>query len=449
MSGPKVVRVVTREERQATSQGLLAQLDQALAQWQNKMTRYQRQDALFWQSMQASRTQLAQQLAQDQFAVVDQMAMVATRAVQTNINSQRAQSVAQRAEARAAQRARQDNARTLRRQLAAKKIVLPPAVAEALSHAAQGVFTSETAVALHQAFIALQSPTPKQTLNRAQTTLLERMAAEAVVQPFSDWVAEQQGQRDPRFVKLDGLLAELSLLNDAKQQVLVTRLATIEAEADGRRQNLLLDSLLIDVQQATQAATARQTLIDALQLLWADLAVKHEVLGTVFALPTDEADLTQDGLMALLAQGQAQLAAANVAIAATHRRQTVLQGLASLGYEVHEGMNTLWAAHGRVSVRNPVTPGYGVELGGQGDTRLQVRTVRFTDQESVQRDIDAEQLWCGDFTKLRQWLAQQGDELVLEQALAVGQVAVKQVADSEQAVATAQSRRINPKVRRL
>ena len=33
MSGPKVVRVITREERIKRSQGLLAQLDKAIAEW--------------------------------------------------------------------------------------------------------------------------------------------------------------------------------------------------------------------------------------------------------------------------------------------------------------------------------------------------------------------------------------------------------------------------------
>ena len=52
------------------------------------------------------------------------------------------------------------------------------------------------------------------------------------------------------------------------------------------------------------------------------------------------------------------------AMAAEERRRAVLEGLASLGYEVSEGMATAWVKDGRVVLRKAANPGYGVELSG-------------------------------------------------------------------------------------
>ena len=47
------------------------------------------------------------------------------------------------------------------------------------------------------------------------------------------------------------------------------------------------------------------------------------------------------------------------------RRKAILNGLAQLGYEVHEGMETAWANDGQIVAKKPSLPGYGVEIGGQ------------------------------------------------------------------------------------
>ncbi|RBL67017.1 hypothetical protein C3E98_034375, partial [Pseudomonas sp. MWU13-2625] len=114
--------------------------------------------------------------------------------------------------------------------------------------------------------------------------------------------------------------------------------------------------------------------------------------------------------------------------AALARRQAVLEGLASLGYEVREGMATAWAQDGRVVLRKGATPGYGVEVGGNADNgRLQVRAVALSAQRDTQRDKDIETIWCGEFQRLQALLAARGDNLSIEKALAVGAVPLREV----------------------
>ena len=127
-----------------------------------------------------------------------------------------------------------------------------------------------------------------------------------------------------------------------------------------------------------------------------------------------------------MATGRAVLDAGTKAAAAHARRAAVLQGLAKLGYAVHEGMETAWVESGRVVVQKPNLDGYGVELSGPPDAeRLQVRTVALEEDRDTSRDLDAEHLWCGDFTKLKDDLALAGSRVLVDRALGVGAVPLK------------------------
>jgi hypothetical protein len=121
------------------------------------------------------------------------------------------------------------------------------------------------------------------------------------------------------------------------------------------------------------------------------------------------------------------------AMAAEERRRAVLEGLASLGYEVSEGMATAWVSGGRVVIRKAASPGYGVELsGGSQSDLLQVRTVRIGDPaetSDMSRDRDMETIWCGEFERLQSLVAKSGGNLSIESARPVGQFPLKVVPD--------------------
>jgi hypothetical protein len=102
----------------------------------------------------------------------------------------------------------------------------------------------------------------------------------------------------------------------------------------------------------------------------------------------------------------------------------VLTGLAGLGYEVREGMETAWAEGGRLVVAKPGATDYGVELAGPGDaSRLQMRMVgaqRPAVPRSKERDVAQETIWCNEVGELLHSTALAGTEIVIERALPVG-----------------------------
>lgn len=120
-------------------------------------------------------------------------------------------------------------------------------------------------------------------------------------------------------------------------------------------------------------------------------------------------------------------------MAAEERRRAVLEGLASLGYEVSEGMMTAWATGGRVVLRKPANPGYGVELsGGQQADIMQVRAVGIGDPAEARdmgRDRDVETIWCNEFERLQALVAKAGGNVSIESARPVGQYPLKVIAD--------------------
>ncbi|MFM0336828.1 hypothetical protein [Paraburkholderia fungorum] len=151
------------------------------------------------------------------------------------------------------------------------------------------------------------------------------------------------------------------------------------------------------------------------------------------AIATCDASTPTNRLVALADEGRALFVIELQSKAAQSRRDVVLQGLAKLGYEVHEGMTTAWAKDGRVVLRKPSLPGYGVEVGGQAElSRLQVRAVALSEDRDASRDKDVETLWCGEFARLQQIVAENGNNLLIERALAVGQVPLKVIAGDHQ-----------------
>lgn len=125
------------------------------------------------------------------------------------------------------------------------------------------------------------------------------------------------------------------------------------------------------------------------------------------------------------------------AIATEARRQAVLEGLASLGYEVTEGMATAWVKDGRVVLLKAANPGYGVELSGNAGL-LQVRAVGIGDPAEARdavRDRDMETIWCGEFERLQTLVAKRGGDLSIETARPVGQYPLKIIPGTRPATA--------------
>ncbi|MBG6467470.1 hypothetical protein GHV10_02640 [Pseudomonas aeruginosa] len=437
MSGPKVVRIVTREEAIATCERDLQRLDKALARWENQASRLAQLSDAERAAAHARRASLHALLEQERWLDVQLQVKIESEFLKRDLAEREARAIRQAAATRQQHRRLPETARALLQALDAKPDAASAALRPTLQALADGALRDDAEALLAQGFAALASAPAEERLSEAQHELAQRLKPDDPPITLDQWRARQQqaAPREQRLARIDRHIAELPLLQgEASAQAFLERLARAEAEQRPERRNLLLDSLVLDLAQAAREHQQQRQRLEHLQDLASEVAAlgaaEHaELLQRAACQPDSDpqqlAELTERCNAILTAHLQQQAALA--------RRQAVLQGLASLGYEVREGMATAWAQTGRVVLRKPATPGYGLEVGGKADNgRLQLRAVALNATRASQRDRDIETLWCGELQRLQALLAAQGGELSVERALGVGEVALKEIGEEEQ-----------------
>lgn len=440
MSGPKVVRVVTREELLAQSHALLARMDQAQAHWLKSVAT---EDGDARAQAAARREQLLALLASDAFARFNAAAEREITFLHDDAERRHEQAAVQRAQRSAMRLRSRQNALVLLQALKDKGVGLQADMQQSLDAVAQGEASDAVAQQALAAGFQMLTPAPQPVaLSSAQMALAQRLAADSDkgkgdgAAPWKrQWLGEQADARLQSITLQLERLRQLTLEWSGQEAFVAAfeqRLAAAIAEPGNARRSMLLDSLQIELASAAQDAKAFAALHqEALALLDALPAANQEMRAELQSV-VEARQLT--ALQQWLDSAHTMQQAAVQAEAAQHRRAAVLKGLAALGYAVHEDMETAWLEQGRIVVQKPGQSDYGVELAAApAAQRMQVRSVAFQAQRDASRDIDAEQLWCNDFTRLQNQLASEGGEVLIEKALGVGALPLKQVQQRESA----------------
>lgn len=437
MSGPKVVRVVTREEILAICEGHLRRLGQTINQWiaQGKKT-----GEITDQEIDATlerQRHLVDLLKQDAFIHLQKKVPDEIAYLKSDLLRREQLAIEKAATARKRARQGRENAATLLSALAAGGKQIPIDLKAQLESVANGEISAQIESILALGF-SLLAPTERTGLTDALRALAARLADSEETQTFEAWKAAHKPATAIASLldRVDAQIAEAEWLVGTTQTThYLERLHSAEAESNGSRQKLLIDSIIIDLSNSIESARAHRTALERLVDIADELLPyrSEEALSLRKQVAACNQCSTVETISTLYANCQSCIDREAQRKAAQSRREVILQGLARLGYEVHEGMNTAWASDGRVVLRKPSLPGYGVEVGGQAETsRLQVRAVALTSDRDPNRDKDVETIWCGEFSRLQQLVAENGDNLLIERAMAVGQVPLKVVGDEEQ-----------------
>ncbi len=428
MSGPKVVRIVTREELIATCEAHLARLDGTIRQWTKAG---QRNDVLADADIEvvsARREQIAQLLKAEDFMAVQKQAPLEIDFLQRDTQFRLDLAAKKAFEARQRGRRNAEAGRVLLAALAKAGRDIPSDVRRVLENA--GGESTPIDAAFSLAFTTL-NPDPSAELSETQIRLAAYHGGGEVRHMFPEWLAKQADANTSTFRKLDQALAELGTLGNAKDATEFGRRSeALSGQPIDGRAALLIDSLVMDVQSALKDARAANALFDALSLLQAELGLYSNEQALAFIAEIKATSLSRDAVEAerLTAEVIEWLKTRKQADNAALRREAMLKGLSELGYAINEGLETLWAQDGKVVLRRAASPDYGVEIaGGQAD-KVQVRVVSFGtpgEARDTSRDRDMETIWCGDFGRLQASFAAKGTGLVIEKALAVGEAPVK------------------------
>jgi hypothetical protein len=294
-------------------------------------------------------------------------------------------------------------------------------------------------ILVQESFRKLEIPVAPETTNPARRELAAALRdAAAPSQSLSEWLAVHTRENPAGRAKSDRLvraLAELELRAPAEMAApLIEKAGRIAFEPQSQRRALLTDSLLLEADELCRSIRDRE---DAARMV-------RETVAALEPFQTTEADAWRERLTAAL-KNPSPAAARDLATAAQVwvsqeaareegilRREAVLKGLAALGYEVRENMAAAWAENGRIVVRKPSDPDYGVELAApSASIAVQARVVAFDSPGRgavhAQRDREVEHTWCGEYQRLGELLAADGFNATLQHAVPAGELPVKVV----------------------
>jgi hypothetical protein len=440
MSGPKVVRIVTREEVEAICRQHLAIVEDAATELRRCAKRHDALSDPVIQHLDARIQQLRRLFEEDRWIELQKQAPVTVDFFKAETQRIQAEAIAAAEAARSKRRRVADSARTILAAMEAAGVQPSPAL-RAIGTRANSADEAELRHmegVLNENYAVLTAHRNKPAASQKQLDLARRLAGDERIQSLPEWLAAQAPAATTSDSRLDALMAEMETLDDEESvRPFRDRAAVIAAESSPQRRSLLTDSLILDLSERAKRRRAAQAIVEKLRDVRAALGTLNA--PGVAAMDAEIASMLQsgtfDGADALIARAQAVIDVEMARLAADARRRAVLDGLAKLGYEVRESMSTAWAQDGRLVVRKPDTTDYGIELGASPDvSRLQVRVVgaeRPAAPRDSGRDRDMETIWCSDFAQLRQLLAQDGDEVLLERAVEPGLQPVKTIAFPE------------------
>lgn len=419
MSGPKVVRVVTREELVAAGAVVLARLDAAVSQWKLECCDVKSADL---EATKERRDELAAMLAADRFAEFGQAAVKEIDFLEADAARRRERA----AQARAQERLRQSSGQELARTLLRAGANLNQQVRAELEQAATGLLSvGEMDAALSRARQALFQ-VPAQGASAEQKFLAQRLGVSETDTSFAAWRAKAS-KPDVRLQSVFTHLAELEALGFADAGELESQLRAVQAIENESTRDMRLDTLVLALRKAKDGALAKMKLLRQVKGLGAELSAIAGESETLAKLRSATLSMDLEHLQVLVTLGREELAKTQATFAAAARRNAVLEGLQKLGYQVQEGLATVTPDSGRLVVRSPFSGDYGVEVVTGANHRLQVRSVAFAATRDASQDIAEERRWCGDFGKLQATLQASGCEVVLEKALGVGAVPLRVV----------------------
>lgn len=442
MSGPKVVRIVTRDEILAICNGLLARLSVAIERWERIGIRNDTISPADVADVRSRAAKLKLLLDRDELRELQQRVpdeiLWLEGDVERRLETARRKRIDERMKAR-------------RRQMLAHDLLAAHATA-AIDAGLRGELQR---VAQAQAMTpgeaeAILSGALRVTLVNADQPIARRPELAALAQRLAEgtkkldldqWLSDRDlkdHNGDDIAYKLDAALSDLEVIGAAvAADAFRIRAEAISREADTPQRRMRADTLLVDIGRKSRQ---RRNWLEQARRLEALVAEAIEIAGSVADSPVAEASLLlaneaaePEALERCAERVREAVEEARNKLAGEARRGALLKALVAAGYEVSEGLGTASPSDGRLIFRRAANQEAGVEVSIPATGhRVQIRPVRFASGSSAPDhscDRDIETAWCGDFDQMREVLKGLEANMTIERAMPVGATAVMVIAD--------------------
>ncbi|WP_295586377.1 hypothetical protein [uncultured Lamprocystis sp.] len=454
MSGPKVIRVKTRGERIAEAERWIGRVASAARRWEQRVSADGLASAPDIVAAHAHVVALTRLLANDHFAELERHARQAIAFLDDDLARRRERLAEQRARQHGRRRRLASAAASLLATLADAGTNPPPAARALLERGRTGDADNLDALesAIGESVLLLVPAEDTTARNARQAALATRLDPGEITRTLADWLSDRPSEDDGAANRMDRDIARLeSEASAAIAAPFAERARQIAAEPLVRRRRLLLDSLGLDLAATLHGWRTLERIRGQLEDLASELAplvadpqavaLLDEIAATIagssggILQAADPATGPAGDLAALHQRGIDWLADYHAVRAAQGRRDAVLSALSAIGYEVREGMGTLWGESRRLVVRHGASQDIGLELAGDPTAgRLQLRAVGFEtapDTWDHGRDRDIEQGFCTHLQQLGAQLDAHGGELALERAVPAGTQPLRTLAAAE------------------
>jgi hypothetical protein len=447
MSGPKVIRTVTIEQRRDEARVQLALVAEAIRLWQNAVSGTDESTSSRLGRLIEEQNRVELSLQADRFGDVATRSQAVVTAVRQDIQRFHEEQDAQVARHRVHERSLRQTAKAVLERCRRTGLLIPKDHQNELEAAANGnAFDGHAIAAIAAKLLEENSEVQHCLWTDAQATLAHSLSGTPRQSSAREVLMRLEAEfADPRINAAEKQMAELVRLGEQEAaERFGQRLSTILAAEPGSNTgtlSLAFDSLGLELSRSVKLAREGEELAAELAAEIVAATTTNDFKACEQAiLEAQRARETRD-----LEQGRAHIArireirkTAQRARAATAARQMVLSGLKELGYEIREAMLTTWVEKKRLAIRHPEKPGVALELAGTGDSgRMQTRMVAVEGRAGDSRsDKQVEEEWCGNLKRLQEAVANAGGTVQIEKALAAGTQPLKVIPDEWQNVAT-------------
>lgn len=438
MSGPKIVRTVTRAERIEQARIQIAMIDEAIKRWRLEVASTDEDASAREDSFLFEKSRVENLLAANRFEDIARRANSIVASVDHDIDRMCDEEYVRRAKVLERVRSTRFSAKRLLDCSREAGVAIPEESRDVLKGLARGELKGMeklgTIAALVYEEIARKehgaSPNAAQELAMALLATAGPTSAAGLLREADEKI------RDPRVLLADKQIADLARLGDREAAAtLGSRLEQLVSEdPDGEpaRVSLALDALgaelagmlrlarrLAELRQALTREIAAAATTNDLELC------RQKMLEAEFAINRRQPDRAEEQITKLREARQTCIRAR----ATDARRAAILQGLKELGYEVKEGMSTIWADRKRLVIAHPSQQGVALELEGIAESgRLQARMVAVQGAvRAPDSDKKVEERWCGELKTLQDSLASAGGAIFVERSTPAGEHPLKVV----------------------
>ena len=270
----------------------------------------------------------------------------------------------------------------------------------------------------------------EQKLTDEQIEIQKRLSAGSSLLSVKEWGANRPKVLS-RLQKLENTLKDMYVkeFSQDKIQEFIQRCNSLNNQESNYP--LLLDSLIIEAAAFTKKQSELKDVKKALKSAIAQL----ETLELDLKFIGEWKELLKSGNITQLLEAKERAIRLyeeeSQKIIVETRREAIKKALKSAGYEVNDSMETAWVENGRLVVKKAKNSLYGVEfMSPKNLSRIQARVVADENRKNERTpnlDKNQEEIWCDEFDDIRQVLENEDLSIIVDKIKEPGTVKLKEV----------------------